>query len=52
MIYHRTFSSRAKPYVDAFAGRIISIFLDKRYFDYTPGRLKERYDEAGITVRQ
>ena len=37
-------------YIDAFAGRTPSSVLEKHYLDYSPERLKEIYDEAGITV--
>jgi intergrase/recombinase len=37
-------------YTDAFAGRTPSSVLEKHYLDYSPERLKEIYDEAGITV--
>ena len=37
-------------YIDAFCGRTPSSVLEKHYLDYSPERLKEIYDEAGITV--
>ena len=37
-------------YIDAFAGRTPSSVLEQHYLDYSPERLKEIYDEAGITV--
>ena len=37
-------------YIDAFCGRTKSSVLEKHYLDYSPERLKEIYDEAGITV--
>jgi integrase len=38
-------------YIDAFAGRTPSSVLEQHYLDYSPERLKEIYDEAGLTVR-
>jgi integrase len=37
-------------YIDAFCGRTKSSVLEKHYLDYSPERLREIYDEAGITV--
>ena len=37
-------------YIDAFCGRTKSSVLEEHYLDYSPERLKEIYDEAGITV--
>ena len=37
-------------YIDAFCGRTKSSVLEKHYLDYSPERLKEIYDEAGMTV--
>lgn len=37
-------------YIDAFVGRTPSSVLEKHYLDYSPGRLKEIYDEANPTV--
>ena len=37
-------------YIDAFAGRTPSSVLEQHYLDYSPERLREIYDEAGITV--
>ncbi|MDB9252880.1 integrase [Halorubrum ezzemoulense] len=37
-------------YIDAFCGRTKSSVLEEYYLDYSPERLKEIYDEAGITV--
>jgi integrase len=37
-------------YIDAFCGRTPSSVLEKHYLDYSPERLKEIYDEAGIAV--
>ena len=37
-------------YNDAFCGRTKSSVLEKHYLDYSPERLREIYDEAGITV--
>jgi intergrase/recombinase len=37
-------------YIDAFAGRTPSSVLEKHYLDYSPERLKEIYDEAGIIM--
>ena len=37
-------------YLDAFAGRTPSSLLEKHYLDYSPERLKEIYDDAGLTV--
>jgi intergrase/recombinase len=37
-------------YIDAFCGRTKSSVLEKHYLDYSPERLKEIYDEAGLTV--
>ena len=37
-------------YSDAFCGRTKSSVLEEYYLDYSPERLKEIYDEAGITV--
>jgi intergrase/recombinase len=37
-------------YIDAFVGRTPSSVLEKHYLDYSPERLKEIYDEAGLTV--
>lgn len=39
-------------YIDSFCGRTPSSVLEKHYLDYTPERLKEIYDEAGLTVRE
>ncbi|WP_303650911.1 site-specific integrase [Halorubrum ezzemoulense] len=37
-------------YIDAFCGRTKSSVLEEYYLDYSPERLREIYDEAGITV--
>lgn len=37
-------------YIDAFCGRTKSSVLEKHCLDYSPERLTEIYDEAGITV--
>jgi integrase len=37
-------------YIDAFCGRTKSSVLEKHYLDYSPERLREIYDEAGLTV--
>ena len=37
-------------YIDAFCGRTPSSVLEKHYLDYLPDRLKEIYDDAGLTV--
>ena len=37
-------------YIDAFCGRTPASVLEKHYLDYSPERLKEIYDEAGLTV--
>ena len=37
-------------YIDAYCGRTKSSVLEEYYLDYSPERLKEIYDEAGITV--
>ena len=37
-------------YIDAFCGRTKSSVLEKHCLDYSPERLKEIYDEAGITM--
>ncbi len=37
-------------YIDAFAGRVPESVLEKHYLDYSPRKLKEIYDDAGITV--
>ena len=37
-------------YIDAFCGRTPSSVPEKHYLDYSPERLREIYDEAGITV--
>jgi integrase len=37
-------------YVDAFCGRTPSSVLEKHYLDYSPRKLKQIYDGAGLTV--
>lgn len=37
-------------YIDAFCGRTKSSVLEKHFLDDSPERLKEIYDEAGITM--
>lgn len=37
-------------YVDAFCGRTPDSVLEKHYLDYSPRKLKQIYDEAGLTV--
>ncbi|MEM3506079.1 MAG: hypothetical protein QW589_01440 [Candidatus Bathyarchaeia archaeon] len=37
-------------YVDAFCGRVPRSILAKHYTDYSPERLKEIYDKAGLKV--
>ncbi len=37
-------------YIDAYCGRTPSSVLEKHYLDYSPERLKEIYDDAGLTV--
>jgi len=37
-------------YIDAFCGRIPRSVLAKHYLDYSPEKLKEIYDKAGLTV--
>lgn len=37
-------------YMDAYCGRTPSTVLKKHYLDYSPERLKEIYDDAGLTV--
>jgi len=37
-------------YIDAFCGRTPTSVLEKHYLDYSPERLKEIYDDAGLTV--
>ncbi|WP_152418664.1 tyrosine-type recombinase/integrase [Halorubrum distributum] len=39
-------------YIDAFCGRTKSSVLEKHYLDYSPERLREIYDEAGLTVSE
>ena len=37
-------------YVDAFCGRVPQSVLARHYTDYSPERLKEIYDRAGLRV--
>jgi len=37
-------------YIDAFCGRTPDSVLEKHYLDYSPRKLKEIYDDAGLTV--
>jgi len=37
-------------YVDAFCGRAPKTVLARRYTDYSPEKLKEIYDKAGLRV--
>ena len=37
-------------YIDAFCGRTPDSVLEKHYLDYSPRKLKEIYDNAGLTV--
>ncbi|ERG93697.1 integrase [Haloquadratum walsbyi] len=37
-------------YIDAFAGRVPESVLEKHYLDYSPRKLKQIYDDAGLTV--
>jgi len=37
-------------YIDAFAGRVPASVLEKHYLDYSPRKLKQIYEDAGITV--
>jgi intergrase/recombinase len=37
-------------YVDAFCGRVPRSILARHYTDYSPERLKEIYDKAGLKV--
>ncbi|MEM3040343.1 MAG: hypothetical protein QXO54_06020 [Candidatus Methanomethylicaceae archaeon] len=37
-------------YIDAFCGRVPRTVLAKHYTDYSPQRLKEIYDRAGLKV--
>jgi len=37
-------------YVDAFCGRVPQSFLARHYTDYSPERLKEIYEKAGLMV--
>ena len=37
-------------YIHTFCGRTLSSVLEKHYLDYSPDRLNEIYDEAGLTV--
>jgi integrase len=37
-------------YVDAFCGRVPRSILARHYTDYSPDRLKEIYDKAGLNV--
>lgn len=40
----------ADRYIDAFCGRTASSVLAKHYSDYTPRKLQEVYEDAGISV--
>jgi len=37
-------------YIDAFCGRVPKSILARHYTDYSPERLKRRYDKAGLKV--
>jgi hypothetical protein len=37
-------------YIDAYCGRTPPSVLEQHYLDYSPERLKEIYDDAGLTV--
>jgi intergrase/recombinase len=37
-------------YVDAFCGRTPKSVLARHYTDYSPGKLKEIYDKADLSV--
>ena len=37
-------------YIDAFCGRTPASVLEQHYLDYSPRKLKEIYDDAGLTV--
>ena len=37
-------------YIDAFCGRTPTSVLEQHYLDYSPRKLKEIYDQAGLTV--
>ncbi|MCJ7635580.1 hypothetical protein MUP77_24720 [Candidatus Bathyarchaeota archaeon] len=37
-------------YVDAFCGRVPQSILARHYTDYSPERLKEVYERAGLKV--
>ena len=39
-------------YIDAFCGRVPRSILARHYTDYSPDRLKEIYDGAGLRVLQ
>ena len=39
-------------YIDAFCGRVPRSVLARHYTDYSPDRLKEIYDRAGLEVLQ
>ena len=38
-------------YIDAFCGRIPRSVLARHYTDYSPDKLKEIYDKAGLKVQ-
>jgi hypothetical protein len=40
----------ADRYVDAFCGRVPRSVLARHYTDFSPERLKEIYDKAGLKV--
>ena len=37
-------------FVDAFCGRVLKSVLARRYTDYSPSKLKEIYDRAGLKI--
>jgi hypothetical protein len=37
-------------YVDAFCGRVLQSVLARHYTDFSPERLKEIYDHAGLRI--
>jgi intergrase/recombinase len=37
-------------YIDAFCGRTPTSVLEEHYLDYSPRKLKQIYDNAGLTV--
>jgi len=37
-------------YIDAFCGRTPTSVLEEHYLDYSPRKLKQIYDDAGLTV--